>query len=68
MHKVLLLTTVWTLSVASTAQPSAAADQTPTARVAHGRKPNIILVMADDWDRGDVRYNGRDYDQAAKLD
>lgn len=37
-------------------------------RVEDGRKPNIILVMADDQGWGDVGYNGHPFVQTPELD
>lgn len=68
MRKLILLTTIWTLSVASAAQAFAAAEQQPIDRAQDSRKPNIILVMADDQGWGDVGYNDHPFVQTPELD
>ncbi|MHC4879493.1 MAG: sulfatase family protein [Planctomycetota bacterium] len=68
MRKLILLTTVWTISVASAAQAFPAREQSPNEHAADSRKPNIILVMADDQGWGDVGYNGHPFVQTPELD
>ncbi|QDT06871.1 Choline-sulfatase [Rubripirellula lacrimiformis] len=63
-----LLTALGILFAASGARSSVAAEQEPTAPIDGGRKPNIILVMADDQGWGDVGYNGHPFVQTPELD
>ncbi|WP_442505453.1 sulfatase-like hydrolase/transferase [Novipirellula sp. SH528] len=66
--KSLLLAEILMLSVAYGAEPPVASDPTAIDRVESNRKPNIILVMADDQGWGDVGYNGHPFVQTPQLD
>jgi arylsulfatase A-like enzyme len=68
MRKLILLTTVWTYFLACAAQALAAREQGSNGNSANDRKPNIILVMADDQGWGDVGYNGYPFVQTPELD
>lgn len=62
------LATILILPVAAGADPPVSSDQKAIDRVESQRKPNIILVMADDQGWGDVGYNGHPFVQTPELD
>ena len=68
LFKSLLLTEILLLSVSHGSEPAVAADSNAIDRVESNRKPNIILVMADDQGWGDVGYNGHPFVQTPELD
>ncbi len=64
----LLLTTLCVISVAHFNEIQLATSQETTGNIETSRKPNIILVMADDQGWGDVGYNGHPFVQTPALD
>ncbi|WP_372726014.1 sulfatase-like hydrolase/transferase, partial [Novipirellula sp.] len=68
LFKSLLLAELLMLCMSHGSVPAVAADSNAIDRVESNRKPNIILVMADDQGWGDVGYNGHPFVQTPELD